>query len=203
MIRITLILLGLTLAAAPGGGTGRLLAADGLVLAAPLVIEYEGSPRQGKTQYLIRILQLEPELRAEWEEGFKLGAYSVDRRALDGSRQFLRLSALENGREIALSGTVNMLSRALFDALAGGGRVSLKLHLTDGWLERTGEETFALDGLRLPAIAAKDSLGRTYLFLDNRDFSLLLQYATPYYSERLVRCVSDANIPFKWYKPKR
>jgi len=202
MNRFGIALLALALAATAGGGA-RLAAADTLPVTAPLVLEYEGSPREGKTHYLIRILQLTPALRAEWEEGFKLGAFAIDGGTLAGSRQYLRLSALENGRDIKLTGTLNLLSQALYDELAGGRRVALRLHLIDGWLERTGEETFELDTLHLPAIAARDSLGRTYLFLRQRDFPLCLRYTTPYYSERLIRCVSDPGIPFKWFKHNR
>jgi len=128
MNRFGIALLALALAATAGGGA-RLAAADTLPVTAPLVLEYEGSPREGKTHYLIRILQLTPALRAEWEEGFKLGAFAIDGGTLAGSRQYLRLSALENGRDIKLTGTLNLLSQALYDELAGGRRVALSLHL--------------------------------------------------------------------------
>jgi hypothetical protein len=167
----------------------------------PAVLEYEAALLPtGTSRCVFRIQAIRPDLRVEWEEDFKLGAFVIPAKVLENSREFLRRNALPNGREEVLKAPVLVLSRQVFDALSGGGKVVLKLHHVEGWLKKESARDYEADGLHVPAIVCQDNLGRTYVFQDSRDFPLLLEFETPHYHERLTRVYTGSDVIFRWFK---
>ncbi|HQF87630.1 MAG TPA: hypothetical protein PLN26_10375 [Acidobacteriota bacterium] len=183
--------------ACPAGPT-----TDRIALAAPMVLEYTGQvaglDAQSGTRTVFRIRAVAPEWRVEWEEAFRLGAFVVPARVLAESRRYYRSVVLENGRELPLDGTLLVLSAAVYDELEGGRQAKLQIQRYPSWLRQTGETTMTVDGRSVPALAATDSLGRTYCFQRDRAFPLLLRYQANAYTECLTR-IHHGDVLFRWY----
>ena len=181
---------------------GAAAAQKPFVPAGPAVLEYESVSGGNTFRCVFRIQAVAPDLRVEWEEDFKLGAFIVPAKVLEESREFLRRSALANGREVVMKSTVLVLGRELFDAVAGGEKVVLKIQGVEGWLQKDGAKIYEIDGMSLPALVCRDNIGRTYVFQDCREFPLLLEYQTPHYHERLSRTFEGPKVIFRWFKTK-
>ncbi len=173
-----------------------------LVPAGPAVLEYESDSASGNTRCVFRIQAVAPDLRVEWEEDFKLGAFIVPAQVLEKSREYLRRAALANGREVVMKAPVLVLGRELFDAVARGEKAVLKIQGVEGWLRKDGAKVYEIDGMSLPALVCRDNIDRIYVFQDCREFPLLLEYQTPYYHERLTRTLEGRGVIFRWFKTK-
>ena len=180
--------------------TGTASAQQALVPSQPTVLEFEGTLPGSSIRCVFRLQSIAPDLRAEWEEDFKLGAFTVPARVLESSREFNRRSTLPNGREEVLKAPVLVLGQQVFDELARGDQVPIKIHQVAGWLRKESSTVFEVGDLRLPALVCTDNLGRTYIFQDSREFPLLLEYRNPHYQERLTRVHSGRDVIFRWFK---
>ena len=172
------------------------------VPAGPAVLEYESDGASGNTRCVFRIQAVSPDLRVEWEEDFKLGAFIVPAQVLEKSREFLRRAALANGREVVMKAPVLVLGRELFDAVARGEKAVVKIQGVEGWLQKDGAKIYEIDGMSLPALVCRDNIDRIYVFQDCREFPFLLEYQTPYYHERLSRTFEGPKVIFRWFKSK-
>jgi hypothetical protein len=181
---------------------GAAAAQKPFVPAGPAVLEYESVSGGNTFRCVFRIQAVAPDLRVEWEEDFKLGAFIVPAKVLEESREFLRRSALANGREVVMKSTVLVLGRELFDAVARGEKAVLKIQGVEGWLQKDGAKIYEIDGMSLPALVCRDNIDRTYVFQDCREFPLLLEYQTPHYHERLSRTFEGPKVIFRWFKTK-
>jgi hypothetical protein len=182
--------------------TGAAAAQKPFVPGGPAVLEYESESGGNTFRCIFRIQSIAPDLRVEWEEDFKLGAFIVPAQVLEKSREFLRRSALANGREVVMKAPVLVLGRELFDAVARGEKAVLKIQGVEGWLQKDGGKVYEIDGMNLPALVCRDNIDRTYVFQDCREFPLLLEYQTPHYHERLSRTLEGRGVIFRWFKSK-
>jgi hypothetical protein len=195
-LRLSLTLIALLVTAGAAAGQKP------FVPAGPAVLEYESVSGGNTFRCVFRIQAVAPDLRVEWEEDFKLGAFIVPAQVLEKSREFLRRSALANGREVVMKAPVLVLGRELFDAVARGEKALLKIQGVEGWLQKDSLKVCEVDKLSLPGLVCLDNIGRTYVFQDCREFPLLLEYQTPHYHERLARTFEGPKVIFRWFKSK-
>lgn len=165
---------------------------------APASLEYVTQSAGGESRFFFRIWQTSPDLIMEWEEDFRLGAVVLPAKEMEKSRKYFRKKALENGRRIKLAGTILLLSREVFMELKNDGKSVLLINNLPGWLRKTGEGFFKLEGQSIPVILAEDKQGQRYQFQDDPAFPLCLLYETAHHSDRLFHFHQGEDVMFRW-----
>ncbi|MBN2432864.1 MAG: hypothetical protein JXQ27_15425 [Acidobacteria bacterium] len=169
-------------------------------LEAPALLKFAGEGSNMEAEFLFRLHSVSPDLQLEWEHDFRLGAIVIPRNVLHHSISILKRTRLENGRKVTLRGNILGVSQEIYQQLEKGGKVTVKFDRVRGWMQKTGDTTYALPGRLLPAITVTDDRDNRYIIQKNPRFPLFLSFESDYYTERLVEYYHGEEIIFRWFK---
>ncbi len=182
-----------------------------VALASPLefgegtVLVYENVSGDEPSQFIIRLGRFRPDIVLEWESVSHQGTVHLHSKAVSGAPNLTVAGLFEPGIDHESDDIMTKwLPRELFEALADGQQVKVKLNNIAAKLKLEGKGTASVvvnkEEMQVPVVTIKDSRKGVWTVLDDAENPLLIRFETPYYHEELLRVATGQRNNLRWIK---
>jgi len=185
--------------------TAPIEAAGPVTIGEKTVLVYRNEVQKERHQFVLRIARFRPDIFLEWESRDHQGTVHIYRKAVAEAKMFTLSSLFEIGVDTeGKKVTTKWLSRKLFRRLLNDGEVELKLNRIEASLRVVGERALTVRLNRkpaeLPGIEVEDSRNGRWLFLNDPENPLVMEYSTTHYREVLEAVSTDPKNKLRWIR---
>ncbi len=196
------------------GGAVRVLALAALIspllggslpVPAKAVLIYYSSVANRETPTILRVARFKPDIFVEWESVSHQGTIHLFQGAVQEGRKFFLESLFDAGVDSESSDAMTIwLSERMYHELKDNGQAKILLNNLPLKMKVVGTGTFSLivdkQERQIPVMTVEDERKNTWVFYDEADNPLMVEYKTPRY-RKYLKSVTTASWPgLKWIK---
>lgn len=185
-------------------GMGQLLGGD-LQLGASSVLVYENVTPVKTAQFVVRVARFGPDLVAEWESDKDQGTIHLYSDAMKKAKRFTLSQLFEVGVDNQSADKVTLLlSEWMLNELEEKQRAKIYLNNVQVKMKvvEVSSHAVLIDGMEteIPALRVEDSRKGSWVFARDPKLALVLEYTTPYFSQKLKNLVHPEKSSLRWIK---
>ena len=165
-------------------------------------VVWDTSARDHTSEFIIRIASYSPERHFEWESRAQQGTIRIPEKVLKEGKKITFARLFDNGVDIDRADFLTLwLSERIYEELKNSKRSKIMM-------DSIKDEFSLVDNLRypltidkerteVPALKVKDSRGATWIFLDDLENPIMLEYKNQYYEQKIRYVTTRGNI-LRW-----
>jgi len=193
------------------GGAATLLLFGGFLFGGSLpapakaVLIYNSTVANKETQTILRVARFKPDIFVEWESVNHQGTIHLYQEAVEEGRKFILESLFDAGVDAESRDAMTIwLSGRMYKELKENGHARIELNRLPLKMKVVGTGTFDLmvdkQQRQIPVMTVEDERKNTWVFYDDADNPLMVEYKTPRY-RKYLKSVSTSSWPgLKWIK---
>lgn len=176
-----------------------------LEFAEKTTLVYESVTQAGENQFILRIGRFHPDIVLEWESLSHQGTIHFYRRAVEEARRYAVSTLFDPGTDQESGDTMSKwLSRKVLEEALSKGEVKIELNRLPVKFKVVGETTFEIQLNRQPvelkAVSFEDNRRGKWVFLNDPENPVLLEYTNAYYREYLKDVSTTNTMSLRWLK---
>jgi len=184
---------------------GGLLFGGTLPVPTKAVLLYYSTVANKETPIILRVARFKPDIFVEWESVSHQGTIHLYQDAVQEGRKFVTESLFDAGVDVeSPDAMTTWLSQSMYKDLKQNGQAKIELNRLPLKMKVVGTGTFDLmvdkQARQIPVMTVEDERKNTWVFYDDAENPLMVEYKTPRY-RKYLKSVSTASWPgLKWIK---
>jgi len=184
---------------------GSFVFGGSLPVPAKAVLIYHSRVANKETPTILRVARFKPDIFVEWESVNHQGTIHLYQEAVQDGRKFILESLFDAGVDAESPDAMTMwLSTRMYRELKENGHTRIELNRLPLKMKVVGTGTFDLvvdkQQIQIPVLTVEDERKNTWVFYDDPENPLMVEYKTPRY-RKYLKSVSTSSWPgLKWIK---
>jgi riboflavin synthase len=184
---------------------GTFLLGGSLPVPAKTVLIYYSTVANKETPTILRVARFKPDIFVEWETVTSQGTIHLHKKAVREGRKFILEGLFDAGVDVDSPDAMTIwLSESMFRELKENGHARILSNNLPLKMKVVGTGTFSLavdkQERQIPVMTVEDERKNTWVFYDDADNPLLVEYRTPRY-RKYLKSISTSSWPgLKWIK---
>lgn len=169
------------------------------------ILIYSNVSETGETQFVLRLARFSPDIVFEWESVSYQGTVHLRKKAFEEGKGLTLSKLFDPGVDSeSKDDMTKWLSKALYDDLVNAGKAKVRLNRisTEFRFDRKITRPLRVDKkeVSVPAILVEDKRDGRWVFQDDRENPVLLEFSNSYYREFLKSVVTNQPGSLRWIR---